>query len=300
MHNPKVFIGMITFNGQKHLEKAVDSLLNQSFSNLKLFISDDASTDKTEEICRKYAEQDSRIVYHKQEKNIGMFPNFEFVLNKADGDFFMWASQDDIWDKDFVKTCIENIENKKVDFAATVSAGIDSYERNLMEFKEVTKLSGKPSAKQVVKYILQPEIFGKGNLMYSLFKTNVAKKLWRIYPQRMVWGSDYIFSLVAVSHFSTYIDDRTLFKKRHGGFSSPDSTKNDRPNDVHKIIIKNPKNHIFPFGRFKQYFDGHMEALKDTPYRPIAAIVLTIRLPRSFLIYLTERNWKDLWKKLRN
>jgi hypothetical protein len=55
---------------------------------------------------------------------------------------------------------------------------------------------------------------------------------------------------------------------------------------------------MFPFGRFKRYFDGHMEALHGTPYRPLVAILLLIRLPRSFIIYLKERNVKKYIKHI--
>lgn len=288
----KVFIGMLVYNGERFVGEAIESLLNQSFSDFTLFISDDASTDNTQAICERYAQKDSRIIYHRQEKNIGMFPNFKFVLDNAHGDYFMWASHDALWEKDFLKVCVENIENKKVDVATTVVTDVDSYGRNLRELTEIVKLSGNPDVRQITTYVLQPEVLGKGNLMYSIFKTAAIKDIWGIYPQRMEWGSDYHFSLAIVSHFSIYIDKRILFKKRLGGHSSKDSTKDDSPDRVRRVTIKNPKNHMFPFGRFGTYFKGHMEALRGTPYRPLVALLLLARLPRSFVIYLKERNYK--------
>lgn len=288
----KVFIGMLVYNGERYVGEAIDSLLNQSFSDFTLFISDDASTDNTQAICERYAQKDPRIIYHRQEKNIGMFPNFKFVLDSARSDYFMWASHDDLWDKDFLKVCVENIETMGVDVATTVVADVDSYGRNVRELTDVLKLSGSPSIRQVATYVLQPEVLGKGNLIYSMFKTEVIKNTWEIYPQRMEWGSDYHFSLAIVSHYSVYIDERNLFKKRLGGHSSKGSTKDDSPDRVKRVTIKNPKNHIFPFGRFKTFFNSHMEALQDTPYRSLVALLLLTRLPRSFVIYLKERNYK--------
>lgn len=287
---------MLAYNGERFIREAIESLLNQSFSDFTLFISDDASTDGTRAICESYAKKDSRVIYCRQEKNIGMFPNFKFVLDKAEGEYFMWASHDDIWDKDFIKVCVENIKNKKVDVATTVMADVDSYGRNVRELTDVTKLSGSPGVIQVARYVLQPEVLGKGNFMYSFFKIDAMRKVWEIYPQRMEWGSDYHFSLAIVSHFSIFVDERVLFKKRLGGHSSKGSTENDNPGRVIRTVIKNPKNHMFPLGRFTQYFRGHMEALQGTPYQPIAALILLIRFPRAFFIYLRQRNYKKFFK----
>lgn len=121
----KVFIGMTTYNGARFISEAIESLLAQSFPNFTLFISDDTSTDNTKEICEMYAKKDPRVIYFRQKKNIGMFPNFKFVLDSASGDYFMWASHDDLWEKDFIKVCLENIEQKKVDVAMTVIANVD-------------------------------------------------------------------------------------------------------------------------------------------------------------------------------
>lgn len=294
----KVFIGMTTYNGSRFIGEAIESLLEQSFPDFTLFISDDASTDNTQEVCEMYAKKDKRITYYRQENNVGMFPNFKFTLDKANGNYFMWASHDDLWGKDFLKVCVANIKQKEVDVSMTTIANVDSYGRTLSELTEMTKLSGSPSVKQVSKYVLQPEILGKCNLMYSLFKTSAIKKIWSIYPQRMEWGSDYHFSLAIISHLSVYVDDQVLFKKRLGGYSSPDSTKNDNPDTVRQVTINNPKNHAFPFGRFRGYLNGHIEALQGTPYRPLVALLLLVRLPRSFIIYLSERNYKKMFTKL--
>jgi len=221
----------------------------------------------------------------------------KFVIDRSDGDYFMWADSDDLREKDFIKVCIEAMKNKGVDVATTAEADIDSYGRNLIELTELPKLSGKPGIRQITKYVLQPEVLGKCNLMYSLFKTDDIRKLWEISSHKREWGSDYHFSLAIVSHYSIYIDPRILFKKRLGGISSPEATKNDSREAVQRIIIENPKNRMFPFGRFKSYFNGHMRALEGTPYRPLTAILLLIRLPRSFFIHLKERNYKKFIKR---
>ena len=90
----KLSIGLPVFNGEKFLQKCLDSLLEQTFENFEIIISDNASTDTTQNICQKYSEKDKRIRYIRQEKNIGLLPNFNFVLEQSNNKFFMWIGVD--------------------------------------------------------------------------------------------------------------------------------------------------------------------------------------------------------------
>ncbi len=278
---------MPTYNGERFIKEAIDSLLTQSFNDFTLFISDDASTDRTEIICKDYAKKDPRVIYFKQPKNLGMFSNFRFILNKAEGEFFLMAAQDDVWGKDFLQTCINNLENNKdTGFAMTDIAEIDSSSQKVRDLNLHKFSSTKSNLRTVFKYILEPEILGKGNLMYSFFRLETVKTVWEIYPQRMSWGSDYLFSLALISHFGGIVDKRRLFKKRYGGFSNPKSIDKAGKERLSKL---NPKNHIFPYGRAVQYFRGHKEALRGSPYSSIGAVLFLFRIPRSFLIMMKEK-----------
>jgi glycosyltransferase involved in cell wall biosynthesis len=104
---PTISIGMPVFNDKQFLRKAIDSLLGQSFTAIKLIISDDCSSDGSAEICRSYAAADPRVTYIRQDKNIGISRNMEFLLDQARGEYFMWAANDDVWDRDFIGTLLE-------------------------------------------------------------------------------------------------------------------------------------------------------------------------------------------------
>ena len=101
--NGKLSIGLPVFNGEKFLHKCLSSLLEQSYEDFEIIISDNASTDKTEIICQEYSKKDKRINYIRQEKNIGLLPNFNFVLEQSDNEFFMWMGVDDYILPDYVK-----------------------------------------------------------------------------------------------------------------------------------------------------------------------------------------------------
>lgn len=110
-HEPLVSIGLFTRNGAKTISRALDSLLMQTFPDFELIISDNVSTDNTPRICAQYAEKDPRIRYIRQEKSLSAAENQTFVLRSSRGEYFMWASDDDIWGPEFIKTLLEKLES---------------------------------------------------------------------------------------------------------------------------------------------------------------------------------------------
>lgn len=110
-HRPLISIGLPVFNGEKYLVQALDSLLTQSWTDFELIISDNGSTDATQDICLEYASQDTRIIYHRNETNRGSVWNFNNVFRLSKGVYFMWAAHDDWWDKDFISMCLAKLES---------------------------------------------------------------------------------------------------------------------------------------------------------------------------------------------
>lgn len=104
---PIVTIGMPVYNGEKTLASVFDSLLSQSFGDFELIVSDNASTDETQAICVRYAEEDPRVRYVRQERNLGAEANFRYVFEQARSEYFMWAAADDLRSSDFLATNVE-------------------------------------------------------------------------------------------------------------------------------------------------------------------------------------------------
>lgn len=105
-----VSIGLPTFNRAKILRRAVDSLLAQTYRNFELIISDNASSGETQAICLQYAARDPRIRYIRQKENIGAANNNIFVLNQAQGEYFLWAADDDWWAPEYISSLLEPLE----------------------------------------------------------------------------------------------------------------------------------------------------------------------------------------------
>jgi glycosyltransferase involved in cell wall biosynthesis len=103
---PRLSIGMPVYNGAKWIAESIGHLLNQSFSDFELIISDNASTDETERICRSLAARDSRIRYFRHATNIGVFQNYDRVFELSSAGYFKWASCNDVCLDGFLEQCV--------------------------------------------------------------------------------------------------------------------------------------------------------------------------------------------------
>lgn len=117
---PKISIGMFVYNGESSIREAIDSMLNQTFNDFELIISDNASTDNTEEVCREYEKIDSRIRYIRQPTNLGASVNFQIVFDESKGEYFMWAAHDDIKSPDFLELNLQFLQ-EHLDYVASTS-----------------------------------------------------------------------------------------------------------------------------------------------------------------------------------
>ncbi|MEM7029145.1 MAG: glycosyltransferase family 2 protein [Chloroflexota bacterium] len=104
--HPKVSIGLPVYNGENYLSEAIESLLNQTFTDFELIISDNGSTDSTQSICKAFAEADDRVRYFRYEQNRGAAWNYNHVFALAQGEYFKWAAHDDRCKPDFLRHCV--------------------------------------------------------------------------------------------------------------------------------------------------------------------------------------------------
>lgn len=106
-----VTIGMPVFNDIQFIEQSLKSILGQSYTEFTLIISDDGSTDGSQEICERFTKEDKRVNYIRQPKNLGISQNMKFLLSQAKTDYFMWAADDDLWHEDFVGNLLDLLKS---------------------------------------------------------------------------------------------------------------------------------------------------------------------------------------------
>jgi glycosyltransferase involved in cell wall biosynthesis len=101
---------MPVYNGENFVREAIESILGQTFGDFELVLSDNASTDSTEEICREYAHLDARVTYHRNAENIGASGNYTRAFELTRGEYFKWAAHDDVCLPGFLASCVHVLD----------------------------------------------------------------------------------------------------------------------------------------------------------------------------------------------
>lgn len=155
------------------MRAALDSLLAQTYTNFELIISDNASTDGTREICQEYVARDSRIRYIRQPENRGAAGNFQFVLEAAGCDFFMWASADDRWDSRWLAALVERLHpGVSIAFGSSIGFLDNGQTEKRITFRSLTG----PRTLRMLTYYFWSEGSHKANVIYGLFRTTELRR----------------------------------------------------------------------------------------------------------------------------
>ena len=211
---PQVSIGMPVYNGEQFIREALDSLLAQTFTDFELIISDNASTDGTEAICREYATRDARIRYVRWAENRGGIANFMHVLDKAVGEYFMWAAHDDRWDPNWVSSILLNISNMNnvAGFGELMHIDANSCLMHHRANRSKFKYQG-PRIFRKLLFFLSYEAKGKANLFYAIYPRDALLKLD---IERLKYDYVILFCLLDIVSFK-YVPGPFFYKRIHCG-----------------------------------------------------------------------------------
>jgi glycosyltransferase involved in cell wall biosynthesis len=211
---PSVSIGIPTYNRVRGLRRAIESAAAQDHRDLEIFISDNASTDDTESVCRAYAANDPRIRYVRQPVNRGATKNFQLALEGARGDFFMWLADDDWLDRSYVSRCSEVLGAEP---DCSLVAGSDLYyENDKAPFAGVPplNLTERSGSERVVSYFRQVR---RNGTFYGLMRRTLISKI----PTYDVLGGDWL-TIGAMAYFGKIRTLDGVFVHRSLGGASRD------------------------------------------------------------------------------
>ena len=214
---PKISIGLPVYNGENYLRLALDSILRQDYSDFELIISDNASTDATQDICREYAAKDRRIRYYRNETNNGASANFNCLVKLARGEYFKWAAHDDLHLQGFLGRCVEVIEHAPatVVLVAPKTEMIDEHGRKMDVVVESLD-TRRPQPHQRVKDVLQRVFWATAQ--FGVFRTEALKKTRLLQP---FFAADHVLMVEVALLGEIWEFPETLFQRRvHPGIST--------------------------------------------------------------------------------
>ncbi len=282
---PEVSVGMPVYNGEKYLEKSILSVLNQTYDNFELIISDNASVDKTPEICQEFALKDKRIKYYRNEINLGASKNYNSVFNLASGKNFRWQNADDIAAPELIRKCLQVIEeNEDTVLCYGKTCLIDENDKNIEEYEDHLDLRSPRPSDRYIKFF---QSIGLTNAIYGLMRRDAVR-------QTALMGnfiaSDYNFMAELVLYGKFLEIPEILFYRRiHPEASSWDKNDEKKLGDFWDPLKKDTK-----YDRWKQnlhYFKG----VKKSNIRLSEKLKLFYFLSKQ--VYWEKNDlWKDLFK----
>lgn len=226
----KFSVLITSFNREKYIAEAIESVLKQSFTDFELIIVDDASSDSTFSIIKNYSEKDSRIRIYQNKNNLGQFRNRNYTASLAQGDYLIFVDSDDTikpWALTYINNSID--ESGSVEYA-TLYEGIENLDQYVLYTKD----------------IIQKHFFVNSILHIGPGGTVISRTLFNKiggFSEKYGVASDNYYNILAALHSDTLL----LFENYLNYRLHPGQEKNNRLNYLYngyvyfKDILSHPK-----------------------------------------------------------
>lgn len=261
---PRISIGMPVYNGERFLSEALNAILAQTYEDFEVIISDNASTDSTQEICKAYAARDRRIKYYRNERNIGGHKNFNRVFQLATGEYFRWATHDDLCAPESLERCIEVLEqNSDVVLCYTKTKLIDERGAILdQNYDENPLLTNSPQPHVRFRNLIVDSFSRRyrGQQLYGVMRTNAAATTPLLGDYS---GADLVF-IARMSLLGKFyeVPEYLFFNRNH----SQRSTQGAMASPYLRAAWFNPndKEGKLVFPKWSVFF-GYLNSIKEVP-----------------------------------
>lgn len=279
---PLVTVGIPTFNGAHRIEKAISSLLSQDYPNLEIIISDNASLDNTRELCENYSRINPRITYHRQKRNLGLLPNFEYLLHVAKGEYFIFLSDDDALAPNILKKYVDFLENNE---DHVLVCGKVNYWTGEDLYDYESGLSFQQESPMLRTLLLYKEVKFSG-LIHGMFRLEEGKKL----RLKSILGNDWHFLAALAYRGKVFQMEETGYEKSGDGTSS----------NFRKYAYSMGENFLWSYAPFvKIAIDAFKEILykekafrtSNLPLRFLAGILSSSLILFQYYLKIVPRIW---------
>jgi glycosyltransferase involved in cell wall biosynthesis len=265
-----VSIGVPVFNGGPFLSDTLDCLVNQTWRDSEIIISDNASTDSTPDICRAYAAADPRIRYHRSDRNAGSAWNFNRVITLSRGTYFKLANADDLCAPSLVAKCVAILDGHPEVVACFGRATlIDEYGKRLRDYDDALDLRSPDAGERFLTVLRR---LGLVNMMQGLVRLDALKKTGLM---ESYLGSDMVLVAELALHGQFWeIDERLFYRRMHSeAFSALGSV------DA-QIAYMVPTQEGGAELYFWRHYAGYVRAIRRSPLRRREKLALLARIAR--------------------
>lgn len=301
------------YNGEKYLERCINSIINQTYTNIELILINDGSRDNTEEICERYSNNDDRVIYIKQD-NYGVSYSRNNGIKNATGDYITFVDADDYININTINELNKIISYNQCDilkysYIKESKWLKKSYKFSIQKDKKILK---NEYVKEVIPYMFNT--FDLSNVWNAVFKIELIKD--KRFDEELKFGEDFKFMIEStLNSKSLYIDPRTFYHYVYNKNSTINSIKEsyikdrlidtikscmdiqekNRFSDEIKIHIKNRiKNSIMKFcahnasnKSYENYLKHMKNILNDKDYK---------KLEDKYYFLFNEYIWKDIYE----
>jgi glycosyltransferase involved in cell wall biosynthesis len=276
---PLVSIGLPVYNGERFVAEAIQCVLDQTFSDWELIICDNSSTDRTLAICRRLAQQDSRIHVHQNARNMGVCFNYSEVFRLSRGHYFKWIAHDDLFAPRFIESCIQELEkDERAVLAFPKMCHVDAEGRVLR--RQVSDLSVLgPTAESRAKRFMALATQGTDFLWlaYGLIRRDVLQQSGSM---GLYAGSDHVLLFrIALRGCIKQVEEEMFFRREHSEASTCKRGSTVRERAIFAYADDN-RRLVLPWCRILK---EHLSTVLNTPISFWSRLGCTIAVLTRFL-----------------
>ncbi|OUW21777.1 MAG: hypothetical protein CBD21_00140 [bacterium TMED161] len=219
----KVSLGIPVYNESRFLKKTIDSLINQTYSNIEIIAIDNASTDNSFRILKEYSNKDPRLKIFKNDKNIGLSNNFNLLVSKSSGEYFGWIGAHDIYNKDYIEKMVSKIiKNNNSSVVFSNVSKIDSDNKIIINKKE-TGFQLLNNNKFIRLLKIPWLIKGSGDIVMGIFEVDKLKKT-DLFSKSVLWADVFLVYQLAstgkIIRINEVLRSRRYFREDEREFDS--------------------------------------------------------------------------------
>jgi glycosyltransferase involved in cell wall biosynthesis len=213
---PRLSIGIPVYNAERFVEQGIRSILNQTFTEFELILSDNASTDRTAEICQDFAAQDRRIRFYRSERNRGGGWNHNRVLELARGAYFKWQSNDDYCHPSMIEKCVDALDRDPGAVLAHPRTTVVDDAGNFLENYTLDMRTDSPDV--ATRFYDLVMTYHYCYQIYGVIRRSALQRTGEM--GNFVHGDGLLLANLALYGHYQKLPEYLFFSRRHGGQSS--------------------------------------------------------------------------------